>query len=232
MVTHFLDKADLVFAIGSSCTKEFFTTPIPDGKRVIQSTVDERDINKDYSLEHAIIGDAKLVLRQLIDEVKEQLGSQGGKKNTVAQEIKAVKDAWLKEWLPKLTSDEVPINPYRVVWDMMKVLDRKQTIITHDSGSPRNQLLPFWECLVPGSYIGWGKSTPLGASLGFSMGAKLARPEKTAVAFMGNAAFGMVGMDFETAVRENIPILVVLVNNSVLGGYIRENPAAATFSTI
>jgi acetolactate synthase-1/2/3 large subunit len=227
MVTHFLDKADLVFAIGSSCTKEFFTTPIPDGKRVIQSTVDERDINKDYSLEHAIIGDAKLVLRQLIDEVKEQLGSQGGKKNTVAQEIKAVKDAWLKEWLPKLTSDEVPINPYRVVWDMMKVLDRKQTIITHDSGSPRNQLLPFWECLVPGSYIGWGKSTPLGASLGFSMGAKLARPEKTAVAFMGNAAFGMVGMDFETAVRENIPILVVLVNNSVLGGYIRENPVAA-----
>ena len=227
MVTHFLDKADLVFAIGSSCTKEFFTTPIPDGKRVIQSTVDERDINKDYSLEHAIIGDAKLVLQQLIDEVKEQLGSQDGKKNTVAQEIKAVKDAWLKEWLPKLTSDEVPINPYRVVWDMMKVLDRKQTIITHDSGSPRNPLLPFWECLVPGSYIGWGKSTPLGASLGFSMGAKLARPEKTAVAFMGNAAFGMVGMDFETAVRENIPILLVLVNNSVLGGYIRENPVAA-----
>ena len=227
MVIHFLDKADLVFAIGSSCTKEMFTTPIPDGKRVIQSTIDERDINKDYALEHAIIGDAKLVLQQLIDDVKEQLGTQGGKKNSAAQEIKAVKDHWLKEWMPKLTSNEVPINPYRVIWDMMKVLDRKQTIITHDSGSPRNQLLPFWECLVPGSYIGWGKSTPLGASLGFSMGAKLAKPEKTAVAFMGNAAFGMVGMDFETAVRENIPILVVLVNNSVLGGYIRENPTAA-----
>jgi thiamine pyrophosphate-dependent acetolactate synthase large subunit-like protein len=228
MVTHFLNKADLVFAIGSSCTKEFFTTPIPDGKRVIQSTIDERDINKDYPLEHVIIGDAKLVLRQLIDEVKEQIGHGAQKKsNSVTKEIKAVKDEWLKEWMPKLTSDEVPINPYRVIWDMMKVLDRKQTIITHDSGSPRNQLLPFWECLVPGSYIGWGKSTPLGASLGFSMGAKLARPGKTAVAFMGNAAFGMVGMDFETAVRENIPILVVLINNSVLGGYIRENPVAA-----
>ena len=63
-VIHFLDKADLVFAIGSSCTKETFTTPIPDNKRIIQSTVDERDINKDYNLEHAIIGDAKLVLRQ------------------------------------------------------------------------------------------------------------------------------------------------------------------------
>ena len=226
MVTHFLDKADLVFAIGSSCTKEIFTTPIPEGKRIIQSTVDERDINKDYALEHAVIGDAKLVLRQLIDEVKEQLGPADKKKNSsVAKEIKAVKDEWLKEWLPKLTSNEIPINPYRVIRDMMKTLDSKETIITHDSGSPRNQLLPFWESPV-GGYIGWGKSTPLGASLGFSMGAKLARPEKTAVAFMGNAAFGMVGMDFETAVRENIPILVVLVNNSVLGGYIRENPVA------
>ncbi len=226
MVTHFLDKADLVFAIGSSCTKEIFTTPIPEGKRIIQSTVDERDINKDYALEHAVIGDAKLVLRQLIAEVKEQLGPADKKKNSsVAKEIKAVKEEWLQEWLPKLTSNEIPINPYRVIRDMIKTLDSKETIITHDSGSPRNQLLPFWESPV-GGYIGWGKSTPLGASLGFSMGAKLARPEKTAVAFMGNAAFGMVGMDFETAVRENIPILVVLVNNSVMGGYIRENPVA------
>jgi thiamine pyrophosphate-dependent acetolactate synthase large subunit-like protein len=225
-VVHFLEKADLVFAIGSSCTKEIFTTPIPEGKRIIQSTVDERDINKDYALEHAVIGDAKLVLRQLIDEVKAQLGPEYKKQRSdIAKEIKTVKEEWLKEWLPKLTSAEIPINPYRVVWDMMKTLDSRETIMTHDSGSPRNQLLPFWESPV-GGYIGWGKSTPLGASLGFAMGAKLARPEKTAVAFMGNAAFGMVGMDFETAVRENIPILVVLVNNSVLGGYIRENPVA------
>ncbi|MGD1040725.1 MAG: thiamine pyrophosphate-requiring protein [Dehalococcoidales bacterium] len=224
-VIHFLDKADLVFAIGSSCTKETFTTPIPDNKKIIQSTVDERDINKDYNLEHAIIGDAKLVLRQLIVEIKEQLGPEYKKKNGAAQEIKAVKEEWLKEWQPKLTSGEIPINPYRVVGDMIKALDAGETIITHDSGSPRNQLLPFWEA-VPGGYVGWGKSTPLGASLGFAMGAKLARPEKTAVAFMGNAAFGMVGMDFETAARENIPILVVLMNNFVLGGYIRENPVA------
>jgi len=228
MVIHFLNKADLVFAIGSSCTKENFTVPIPDSKRIIQSTIDERDLNKDYNLEHAIIGDAKLVLRQLIDEVKVQIGPDGRKKsNTVAKEIKTVKDEWLKEWMPKLTSNDVPINPYRVVWDMMKVLDRKETIITHDSGNPRSQLIPFWECLVPGGYIGWGKTTPLGSSLGFSMGAKLARPDKTAVAFMGNAAFGMVGMDFETAVRQNLPILVVLVNNSVLGGYAKDSPVAS-----
>jgi len=72
------------------------------------------------------------VLRQLIDEVKAQLGPEFKRKNNdVAKEIKAVKEEWLKEWLPKLTSNEIPINPYRVVWDMVKALDsRKQLSLT------------------------------------------------------------------------------------------------------
>jgi acetolactate synthase-1/2/3 large subunit len=226
MIRHFTNKTDLVFAIGSSCTKDGFTFTIPDGKRIIQCTIDERDINKDYPLEHAIIGDAKLVLRQLIDEIKDQIGAGGKRDDSVVNEIKNVKEEWLAKWLPKLTSDEVPINPYRVIRDMMQTLDRKDTIISHDSGSPRDSLVPFWECSVPNSYIGWGKSTTLGGSLGFAMGAKLAKPEKTTVAFMGNAAFGMVGMDFETTIREKIPILVVLINNSLLGGYAKFHPVA------
>ena len=226
-VMHFLKKADLVFAIGSSCTKEGFTTPIPDGKAVIQSTIDERDLSKDYPLEVAILGDAKLVLRQMVDEVKSQLGGAGRKDRTVAREVKAVKDEWLKEWTPRLTSDETPINPYRLIGDMKKVFDPRQTIITHEAGYPRDTLLPFWESPVPGGYIGWGKTTTLGGSLGFAMGAKLARPEKMCIAFMGNASFGMVGMDFETAVRENIPILVVLKNDYRLGGYHRFHPYAS-----
>ena len=228
MVMHFLEKADLVFAIGSSCTRKAFTTPIPDGKVIMQSTIDERDINKDYSIEQAIIGDAKLVLRQLIDEVKEQIGLEGRKaSNAIAREVRAVKAEWLKEWMPKLTSNEVPINPYRVIWDLMQVLDRKETIITHDAGNPRDQMVPFYESIIPGGYIGWGKSTTLGSGMAFAMGAKLARPDKTAVNFMGDAAFGMVGMDFETAVREKIPILTIIVNNSVLGGYQELYPIAS-----
>jgi len=227
MIRHFTTKSDLTFAIGSSCTKGGFTFAIPDGKRIIQSTIDTNDINKDYPVEHAIIGDARLVLRQLIEEVKAQIGPNGKKgDNTIAKEIKKIKDEWLAEWMPKLTSNEKPINPYRVIWDLMKTLDRKKTIITHDAGSPRDSMVPFWEAIVPNSYIGWGKSTTLGGALGFMMGAKLAKPEKTCVAFMGNAAFGMVGMDFETAVRENIPIIVVVINNYLLGGYTKFHPVA------
>jgi acetolactate synthase-1/2/3 large subunit len=226
-VKHFQNKADLIFAIGSSCTREVFTTPVPDGKAIIQTTIDERDINKDYSVAHAIIGDAKLVLRQLISEVKKQTSNERRRNNALIRDIKAVKDEWWKEWMPKLTSEEVPINPYRVIWDIAQALNEKETIITHDSGSPRDQILPFYQSNTPGSYIGWGKSTTLGQGLGLAMGAKLARPDKICVNLMGDAAFGMVGMDFETAVREKIPIITIVVNNFLLGGYHDLYPLAA-----
>jgi len=226
-VEHFQNKADLIFAIGSSCTREVFTTPIPDGKPIIQTTNDERDINKDYSVAHAVIGDARLVLRQLISEVKNQTSNERRQNNALIREIKAVKDEWWKEWMPKLTSEEVPINPYRVIWDIAQALNEKETIITHDSGNPRDQMLPFYQSNTPGSYIGWGKSTTLGQGLGLVMGAKLARPDKICVNFMGDAAFGMVGMDFETAVREKIPIITIVLSNAVLGGYQELYPLAA-----
>jgi acetolactate synthase-1/2/3 large subunit len=87
------------------------------------------------------------------------------------------------------------------------------TIITHDAGSPRDQLSPFWPSVTPLSYIGWGKTTQLGYGLGLAMGAKLARPDQLCVNVWGDAAIGMTGMDFETAVRERIPILSILMNN-------------------
>jgi thiamine pyrophosphate-dependent acetolactate synthase large subunit-like protein len=87
-------------------------------------------------------------------------------------------------------------------------------------------MLPFYEAITPRSYIGWGKSTQLGYGLGLTMGAKLAAPEKLALNVMGDAAFGMSGMDFETAVREHIPILTIVLNNSALGGYENHMPVA------
>ena len=98
----------------------------------------------------------------------------------------------------------------------MNVTDPSKTIVTHDSGSPRDQIMPFYNSGGPGTYIGWGKSHGLGTGLGLNIGAKLADPDKFVVNFMGDAAFGMTGLDFETAVRSNIPILTVVLNNSTM----------------
>ncbi|MEE3183542.1 MAG: thiamine pyrophosphate-dependent enzyme, partial [Pseudomonadota bacterium] len=113
----------------------------------------------------------------------------------------------------KRTDNEAPINPYRVLKELHDAVDIDNTIITHDAGSPRDQLSPFWEATTPLSYIGWGKTTQLGYGLGLAMGAKLAHPDKTCINVWGDAAIGFTGMDFETAARERIPILSVLMNN-------------------
>lgn len=227
MVDHFLRRADTLFSVGSSLTRWWMAAPIPDGCRVIQSTVDDRDLGKDYAIEHAVLGDAKLVLEEMIAEAERQLA--GGRRPAAgdpSSEIAEVKAAWQGQWLPLLTSDETPLNPYRVVWELMHTIDRRASIVTHDSGHPRDQMAPFFEPLIPLGYVGWGHSTQLGYSLGLAIGMKLARPEWAAVNVMGDAAFGMTGMDLETAVRAGVGTLTIVLNNSAMTGYETYLPVA------
>ena len=213
-VHHFLQKADLIFGIGCSFTRTGFGVKIPDGKRVIHATLDPADINKDVPVETALVGDAGLILDGLLEAVRDRSGGASEERRAaVTGEISAVKAEWLEEWNAKLTSDEVPMTPYRVIWDLLHTVDVENTIITHDAGSPRDQMSPFWQSVAPLTYIGWGKTTQLGYGLGLAMGAKLARPDHLCVNVWGDAAIGFTGMDFETAVRERIPILSVLFNN-------------------
>ena len=217
MFAQFLGGADLVLAIGSSLTKTNFGPAVPPGKAIIHSTNDADDINKDYRVDLALIGDAALVLDALIEEVGRQKGKGGGRTLvSLKEEVAAGKRAWLAEWAKHLDSDEVPINQYRAIRDLMRTVDRDNTIVTHDSGSPREQLLPFWETTAPRSYMGWGKSTQLGYGLGIIMGAKLAAPGKLCVNVMGDAAIGMTGMDIETAARNRIAILTIVFNNGIM----------------
>lgn len=227
MAAHFLRESDLVLGIGCSFGKTLLAARIPPGKIIIHATVDEADINKDCRSHIALIGDAKLVLRQLIDEVQTQANSKRlAAGRDVVNEIRILRNEWMGEWMPKLTSSETPINPYRVIWDMMQTIDPGKAIVTHDSGHPRDQLSPFYVSTTPRGYLGWGHTTQLGHSLGLIMGAKLAAPDKITINVTGDGGFGMVGTDFETAVRNKIPILTIMLNNSVLCGYEKHMPVA------
>ena len=211
-VHHFLHAADVIFGIGCSFTESSFAIAMPTGKRFIHATLDPLDLNKDVAAEICLLGDAVLTLDSLIVAVEERLDSPRDHK-PVASEIASIREDWLSQWMPKLTSDQSPLSPYRVLWDLQNTVDKDNTIITHDAGSPRDQITPFWRATKPLSYIGWGKTTQLGYGLGLAMGAKLARPEALCINVWGDAAIGFTGMDFETAVRERIPILSILLNN-------------------
>jgi len=213
-VHHFLTGSDVIFGIGCSFGATNYGTTMPAGKTIIHATLDPNDINKDIVADYALAGDAGLTLDALLVAVRQELGGKPrGRMDTVTAEIAAVRAEWMAEWMPRLTSNETPLSPYRVIADLLKTVDVRNTIITHDAGSPRDQLVPFWVSEEPLSYIGWGKSTQLGYGLGLAMGAKLARPDKLCINVWGDAAIGFTGMDFETAVRERIPILSILLNN-------------------
>jgi acetolactate synthase I/II/III large subunit len=207
-------ESDVVFGAGASFSATGFGIQFPTkDKTFIHNTVDSYDINKNIPTKYPMVGDSKLALGMLHDALKERLKKPRGLTPAVAARTKQINDPWMAEWMPRLTSESKPLSPYRVIWDLMHIADVANTIITHDAGSPRDELSPFWKSTTPLSYIGWGKSTQLGYGLGLAMGAKLAHPEKLCVNVWGDAAIGMTGMDFETCVRARIPIMSILFNN-------------------
>lgn len=213
-VWKFISEADVIFGIGCSFTESSFAIQFPQGggRRYIHSTIDPVDFNKTVRSEIGLLGDAKLVLEALIAELRKTI--RGNRDSAaVAKRIKAVEAEWIRQWLPKCDSDASPLSPYRVLRDLQSTVDIDDTIITHDAGSPRDQLVPFWKSTTPLSYIGWGKTTQLGYGLPLAMGAKLVHPDKLCINVWGDAAIGFTGMDFETAVRERLPVLSILLNN-------------------
>ncbi len=225
-VRHFLDASDVIFAVGASMSETAFGVRLPQGKLMIHNTLDESDINKVLPTRHALLGDAQLTLKMMIAACRDLLKGEARDASPVAAEIKAAEAEWLKDWIPLLTSDETPLNPYRVLADLQKTVDKSNVIITHDAGSPRDQLSPFWKSTSPLSYLGWGKTTQLGYGLGLAMGAKLACPDKLCINVWGDAAIGFTGMDFETAAREKAPILSILLNNASMAIELNVMPVA------
>ena len=226
-VFKWLGLADAVLAIGSGLTRTGFGLPIPPGKFLIHSTSSAEDINKDYSADIGLVGDAKLTLDALIDEVKAQAGEDGRTEDArTVEEIAVAKASWLADWTPLLNSDEKPINPYRVIREINRHIDHAESVVTHDAGNPRDQIMPFYHAAKPHGYIGWGKTTHLGYGIPLAIGAKMAAPEKFCLNFMGDLAFGHTGMEIETAVRAQLPITTVVINNLTMGGYDDKMPVA------
>ena len=236
---HINRKADAVLAVGNSFRMPNATDgrPIPDGVKLIHINADPEDLNKIYPADVPILADAKLALRSLIDAVRDRLGpGKGGVKEEVVSEIQQAKAKWLGEWQSIFTDPSVPTNGYRVVHDLMQVVDLDRTIALHDAGGSRGYLSPFWPATKPRNYIGMGGMAAMGWSMGAAVGVKLGRPDHLVFHVLGDASYGMVGMEVETAVRMGLPTLTVVLNNGGTGGGLmamdRPNAAPPTFAEL
>jgi acetolactate synthase-1/2/3 large subunit len=219
LAEHFLRKADLLFSIGSSLFPNRFSHAIPDAdkKSIVQCTVDTLDINRSYETAHAVIGDAKLTLRAF----SEELSKRGGvaKKPALIEEIRTAKQAFIAKFRPWMESSETPINPYRVLGDLIKVLDPKSSFVTADSGNTRDQTSTVYEAHIPRGHLGWGNVSTLGFSLAGAVAAKLAYPNRQSVLVTGDAGVCYMMGNFEAVARYKIGVTVLHINNGGYSGY-------------
>ena len=216
---YWLQHCDVLIAIGSSLTRSPYAQSIRSDVCIIQNSNNPDDIGKDEDVRIGLVGDARLTLQALIEEVKVQLGG-GIRDNTeVVREIQNNRKKWFDQWKPLLESDSKPLNYYRVIKEINSVLDHENSIVTHDAGGPRDCIVPFYTATTPHSYVGWGKTTHLGFGIPLMIGAKLAHPQRFCLNLMGDGAFGMSGTDIETAVRAEVPITTVVLNNGGMATY-------------
>jgi acetolactate synthase-1/2/3 large subunit len=215
----FLMKADLVITIGVGFTPSGFMHSIPDAKnkKIIQITNDPHDLNRSYSVNHAILGDAKLVLLQLIEELEIQGCSE--RKESLIEEIAEAKKIKNERFNPLMESNEKPINPYRVYGELMKIINLDKSLVTHESGNTRDQLSTVYEAKIPHGFLGWGNVTTLGYGLAGALGAKILHPNWQVVSVSGDAGVGYQMGNWETMVRYNMGITTIHINNDGFGGY-------------
>lgn len=213
-----LRGCDVLFAVGASLTSSPYAQRVGADKFLIHSVIDQDEINKDTAADIGLVGDARLTLGSIIDSVRGLIGNENRDRGTHSR-VQKSKASWMAMWQPYLTNDDSPLSPYRVIHEMNENLDSENSIVTHDAGAPRDQIVPFYQATTPHSYIGWGKSTHLGFSIPLMIGAKMGMPERMCVNLMGDGAFGMSGLDIETSARAEVPITTIVLNNGIMATY-------------
>ena len=205
-------RADVVLVVGTRFNWMMtFGKRIAEESKVIQIDIHGAELGHNRSVDVGIEGDAKIVLQQMIDQV--ELTGFGSKAGSEWIESLREADAARRERVAPLeNSTQRPIHPLRLCKDLRDVMDR-DAILTVDG----NEILHFGRqsmpTYVPGHRLNSGPSGCMGVGLPYAIGAKMAKPDKQVVALHGDGSLGMNVQDFDTAVRHNLPIIIVVSNN-------------------
>lgn len=225
----FTGRADLVIAIGFRYwSGEHFGQPPTwtDKAKYIQIDPSPTRIGWHVPAEVAIVGDPKLVLRQMIDKIKELKLDFSAKKNSTwlkeVAEARANYTRMVNEREEKIRNN-VPIHPDRLTRDLVTVIDKNATVVI-DSFTLSGYMSQWFVSRFPGQVVDAGPLAPVGHSIGMSIGIQLARPSSQVVAIIGDGGIGIGGWDLETAAKYKLPVITVLWNNSSWGPSFEEMP--------
>ncbi|MDI6729618.1 MAG: thiamine pyrophosphate-binding protein [Thermodesulfovibrionales bacterium] len=211
---------DVMLAIGTSFN-EWMTSGwdkrLLPREALIQIDIDAGEIGKNYNVTAGIIGDARIVLRELIYEIKRQRGTKSLRKSKRQREIKKIKEKFdVMDKRELSQKNGMPYKPQRLMKDLVNSLP-DDTIYFVDNGNSMAWAIRYINSAKPYSfYVGLGFAS-MGYAVAAPIGAKLAAPERPVIAIVGDGSFLMNGMEVATAVNYNIPVIWVVMNNSMLG---------------
>jgi acetolactate synthase-1/2/3 large subunit len=218
----FTGNADVVLAVGFRFwSGEHFGQPPTwtDKAKYIQVDPTATRIGWQVNADIPVVGDPKLVLRQMIDRIKElKLDFSKNRSSEWTKQVAATRGRFeeqIRDQNAKVTGN-LPIHPARLCEDLIKVLDKNATTII-DSFTLSGWMSRAFTCRFMGQVVDAGPLAPVGHGVGMGIGAQLARPGQQVVVIAGDGGIGIGGFDMETAARYKLPILTVLWNNSSWG---------------
>ncbi|HLN30000.1 MAG TPA: thiamine pyrophosphate-binding protein [Gemmataceae bacterium] len=218
----FTGRADVIVAVGFRywSGEKFGQPPTWNGQaKYVQVDPTATRVGWHVPAEVALVGDPKLVLRQVIEGVKQRQAEFEGKRSSSwlkeVAEARANFSRMIQEREEKVRGS-VPIHPDRLARDLISVLDPSATMIV-DSFTLSGYLSHWFTARFPGQIVDAGPLAPVGHGIGMAIGVQLARPSKPVVTVIGDGGIGIGGWDMETAAKYKLPVVAVLWNNSSWG---------------
>jgi acetolactate synthase-1/2/3 large subunit len=207
-----LAEADLALIIGTRTGYTMNRGAFPRSLKIIRVDIDPAQLTDQLDVKIGIVGDARSVLRQLTAAVGKTAYSQW------VDYLAGIKMGLMQMAMPFVMSEQVPIHPMRLMFEIMTRVD-KDTIVVTDGGDVAkwgNLVLP---ATGPGHYPGIISTSfgPLGVGVPYAMAAKLAHPEKKVILLTGDGTFGYGAMEYDTALRYDIPFTAVILNDKCWG---------------
>ena len=211
-------EADAVLIIGTRLNfiVGFGLPPRWDaGVKIAQVDISDEEIGRNRPVDLGIVGDAKTVLRQLIDEAGDAFHKRG--ESAWVDKLRGYDRKSQEKSEALLNSDATPIHPLRLCKEVRDFMDRDAIIVVdgHEILNFARQSIPFY---APGHSVNAGPNGCMGVAVPFGLGAKVAKPDKQVIVLSGDGSFGMNGMEIDTMVRHNIPALIVVSNNGGWAG--------------
>ncbi|HLR71848.1 MAG TPA: thiamine pyrophosphate-dependent enzyme [Pseudogracilibacillus sp.] len=207
-----IQSSDLIIALGTRLsqvsTQDY--TVLGDDPRIIQIDISESSIGKSYDVELGVVSDAKGFLQTALSVIKEN-------ENTKRQEeVHRYNDAYVKHSTPPGSKGDTQYAEMNsVMQDIMSAVP-ENSILTSDAGNFYGWLARYFRFTDSKRYIG-PTSGAMGYGLPGALGAKVALPEHTVISFSGDGGFMMTIQELETAVREGINVISIVVNNNMFG---------------